>query len=102
MSSSENEWSEIKDASISVPTHVVFRDLAHETVLLNITTGQYHGIDAIGARFFAAMRDSANLQEAAKTMAVEFSQPLDRIEADLAAFGAQMVSLGLIELHTPS
>jgi hypothetical protein len=77
---------------------VVFRDMAQETVLLNIRTGRYHGIDAIGARFFEVMRSGDPLSKLVGALAAEYKQPIDRMERDLAAFCGQMVDLGLIEL----
>jgi hypothetical protein len=93
------EWRELRDVSVSVPDHVVFRDMAQETVLLNIRTGRYHGIDPVGARFFEVMRSGDPLARVAARLADDFKQPIDRIEQDLAAFCARMAELELIELH---
>jgi hypothetical protein len=98
MSDSGERWPELQASSVTVPKHVVFRDLAQETVLLNIRTGQYHGIDHIGARFFDAMRSSSRLADACPPLAEEFGQPLEVIQRDLAAFADQMAEFGLIEL----
>ena len=76
--------------------------MAQETVLLNIQTGRYHGIDAIGARFFEVMRSGDPLSKAVGVLAAEYKQPMDRIQQDLAAFCAQMVDFGLIELDSVS
>ena len=38
------------DAHASVPQHVVYRRFAAETVVLNLETGTYHGLNATGAR----------------------------------------------------
>jgi hypothetical protein len=93
------EWRELRDARVSVPDHVVFRDMAQETVLLNIRTGRYHGIDPIGARFFEVMRSGSELAKVAATLADDYRQPIDRIEQDLAVFCGRLVELELIELH---
>jgi Coenzyme PQQ synthesis protein D (PqqD) len=99
MTRPDGRWPELEAKSVSVPAHVAFRDLAQETVLLNISTGQYHGIDRIGARFFNVMREVGQLSDAPAILAAEFEQPADRIQTDLAAFCDQLLSLGLIELH---
>ncbi len=96
-----NGWSDMKACQVSVPEHVVFRDLADETVILNIDTGQYHSVDQVGARFFEVMRDVSALELAVGRLAEEFEQPVAVIETDLAAFTGEMVELGVIELKLP-
>lgn len=95
---STTSWQQIRAARIVVPSHVVMRPYAREAVALNIRTGQYHGIDAIGRRFLEVMREAPNLAAASATLAEIYSQPADRIETDITAFVEQMVGHGLIEL----
>ncbi len=94
-------WFAIQLCTISVPPEVVFRELARETVLLNVKTGQYHGVDPVGARFFGAMRDAANVAAACDRLAAEFEQPVGRIRADFVAFVGAMEERGLIRLGAP-
>lgn len=94
-----DQWSAIARSRVTVPQHVVFRDLAQETVLLNIRSGQYHGIDHIGRRFFEAMREGPDLDAASRTLSEAFGQPVEVIQADLAAFCEQMTANGLVELQ---
>ena len=78
---------------------MVFREMAQEMVLLNLQTGRYHGIDAIGARFFEVMRSGDPLSNVVGVLAAEYKQPLDRMQQDLAKFCEQMSDYGLIELE---
>ena len=89
------------DSKAVVPQHVVFRGFAQETVLLNIGSGQYHGLDRIGGRFFEVATSSRDLRAASHALAAEYGQQLDRIEQDLAAFCADLRDRGLIELRSP-
>jgi hypothetical protein len=95
-------WYEIQLHRVVVPAEVVFRVLAHETVLLNIRTGKYHGIDAIGARFFDTARDSANVKAACDALAREYGQEDARVRTDLVAFVDAMERRGLLQLQEPS
>jgi hypothetical protein len=95
----DTSWGSMRRCRAAVPSHVVFRVLAHETVLLNVNTGQYHGLDQIGGRFFEAIRDAADLQSASAVLAEEYGQTAERIETDLAAFCSDLRELGLIELQ---
>ena len=91
-------WFEIQHFRIAVPPEVVFRSLAEETVLLNIKTGQYHGVDPVGAQFFEAMREAANVAAACDSLAATFGQPLDVIRSDFTSFADALLQRELIEL----
>jgi hypothetical protein len=91
-------WSDVRGAKATVPAHVVFRAFAQETVLLNIRTGQYYGVDPIGGRFLEAIQAGPDLATASETLASEYGQPLDRIQADLTAFVDALAQRGLVEL----
>ena len=93
------EWPDLRERRIRVPDRVVFREMAQETVLLDIDTGRYHGVDRIGARFFEVMRSGVPLARAASTLADEYRQPIGRIEQDLTAFSETLLALELIELE---
>lgn len=92
------EWEAIKTCRVVVPRHVVFRVLVEETVLLNIDTGLYHGMDTIGSRFFEIMRQSADLQSAVSVLVNEFEVTEDRIRSDVIGYCSELIDRGLIEL----
>ena len=98
----DTSWNIRRRYRATVPPHVVFRVLAHETVLLNVNTGQYHGLDQVSGRFFETIKDSPDLQTACAALAKEYGQPAERIETDLATFCADLQDLGLIELQPQS
>jgi hypothetical protein len=86
-------------STVKVPEHVVHRDFAHETVILNLDTGQYHGLNPVGGRMLTLMQTGATVGEAATRLAEEFKQPVESIETDLVAFCSDLADRGLIEIH---
>ncbi len=92
------QWDQIRGRKVTVPRHVVHRSFASETVLLNVQTGHYHGMDAIGGRFFDTLVGAGTIGDAASALAAEYEQPEERIQEDMAKFCAEMRDLGLIEL----
>jgi hypothetical protein len=92
-------WDVIRVSAVTVPETVAFRDMAQETILLNLRTGKYHAIDRIGARFFAEMRSAPSLASAVAVLAGEFDVPQDELAQDLHAFATQLLDFGLIELR---
>lgn len=95
------DWDQIRTRRAEVPQHVVFRELVSETVLLNIDTGQYHGMDETGSRFFEVLRDCDSLESAVTTLVSEFEAPREQIRDDLIGYCSELVTRGLIELHEP-
>ncbi len=91
-------WDAIRDSRVVVPGHVVHRSFASETVLLNIQSGHYHGMDAVGGRFFDVFREASSVTAAVETLAAEYDQPVERIREDAVKFLDELLQLGLIEL----
>lgn len=98
MDDSSLEWERIKGCKAVVPRHVVLRAFASETVLLNVQTGYYYGMDEIGARFFETLRKSQNVASAVHILVKEFEQPAQRIREDTMHYCSELEKLGLIEL----
>jgi hypothetical protein len=82
-----------------IPDHVVHRDFSQETVVLNIETGQYHGLNATARRMFAALHESESIGCAAVALAREFAMPREQIERDLLELCAALADRGLLELN---
>lgn len=81
-----------------LPQHVVFRDFVNETVMLNLETGQYHGVNPTGGRMLLALEKAATVAHAAQEVAAEFEIPVEQVEADISVFCRDLVKRGLIEL----
>ena len=88
--------------AVRVPEHVVYRSFDAETVLLNLQTGQYHGLNATGGRMLEVLGETGDQQGAAERLAVEYGVPVVQIAADLDEFCRQLADRGLIELDDPA
>ena len=82
-----------------VPEHVVYRQFAEETVVLNLKTGTYHGLNVTGGRMIEALTASVTVGEAAKVLAAEYGVPLAEIEADIVAFCQALAQRELLTLN---
>ena len=89
---------EILTSQARLPQHVVYRPFVSETVLLNLQTGLYHGVNPIGGRMLEALEAAADVRAAAATLAVEFGVPRAQVERDIAGFCAGLAARDLIEL----
>jgi Coenzyme PQQ synthesis protein D (PqqD) len=85
-------------AHIRVPDHVVYRTFVRETVVLNLATGRYHGINPTGGRILDLLADDATLSSAAQALADEYQRPLAEVERDVCTFCEELRERGLIEV----
>jgi hypothetical protein len=86
-------------ASVRVPQHVVFRAFVAETVILNLETGQYHGLNPTGGRMIEVLDRVGRVDEAATLLAAEYSIPVEDITGDLQRFCSDLAARGLIEVE---
>jgi hypothetical protein len=90
--------SDLLDAVVRVPEHVVFRSFAKETVALNLQTGQFHGLNPVAGRMIEVVSRSRPARDAVSQLAEEYGQPDDRIEADLRELLGVLLERRLVEL----
>jgi hypothetical protein len=84
------------DARLRVPDHVVYRSFPSETVLLNLTSGIYHGLNATAGRMLEVLEQADSLAAAAALIAQEFGQPLERVEQDIRDLCRALLERGLL------
>jgi hypothetical protein len=80
---------------------VVYRPFVSETVLLNLQTGVYHGINPVGGRMLEALGQAETVQAAAASLAEEFGVPVARVEQDIVEFCLGLLDRQLIAV-TPA
>ncbi len=85
------------EARVRVPQNVVFRSFPTETVVLNLQTGKYHGLNPTAGRMLEALSESASVREAAAALAKEYDCPAATIENDMCSLCQTLLDRGLIE-----
>ncbi len=83
---------------VNVPRHVVYRDFPVETVVLNLQTEKYHGLNPTAGRMLAELDRLGIVQDAAKAVAQACSRPQHEVELDICDLCDQLLERGLIEL----
>ena len=89
---------DILEARARVPDHVVHRSFAHETVILNLKTGKYHGLNPTAGAMLTELERGATVAEAAAQLAASYDRPVEEIEQDLSDLCLDLLERGLIEL----
>lgn len=99
MESSNTPDEHILDATVTVPDHVVYRAFEAETLLLNLESGQYHGLNGTGGRMLEMLKESGGtVRDTVRALAEEYGVDGEEIEPDMAEFCRALVDRGLVEL----
>jgi hypothetical protein len=85
------------DRRFAVPDHVVHRAFAAETVVLNLKTGGYHGLNPVAGRMLEVLEETGSPREAVSRVMAEWDAERDRVESDAASLCAELLERGLIE-----
>jgi hypothetical protein len=85
--------------TVRIPEHVVYRTFAKETVVLNLHTGGYHGLNPTAGRMLEVLTRSSTVGEAADSLAEEYGVPRDELAADLHGLCRQLLERELIVLE---
>lgn len=88
----------ILTASVTIPEHVVRRDFGEESIVLNLRTGLYHGLNPTAAAMLDAVGDAARVGDAVERLAEAFGQPRERISADLVQLIGTLRERDLVEV----
>lgn len=89
---------ELLDARAQLPQHVVHRSFAAETVVLNLRTGKYHGLNRTAGRILEALETAPTIGAAVPELSEEYGVEQTQIEADLIVLCRSLLERGLIEI----
>lgn len=92
----------LRAATVRLPDAVVFRALAAETVLLDLRTGRYHGLDLRAAALIAALVRAGSPSSAARLLAANGPDSLDAVEDELCELCVALADQDLLEVTVDS
>ncbi|GKS64455.1 hypothetical protein YTPLAS72_17590 [Nitrospira sp.] len=90
---------------LRVAENVVSRDLADESVLLNLDTGTYFGLDAVGTRLWHLLIEHGSPESAIETLLTEYDVDAPRLQKDVDTLIDQLIDKKLLTTdaaRTPS
>jgi Coenzyme PQQ synthesis protein D (PqqD) len=85
------------ETKVKVPQSVVFRSFPTETVVLNLQTGKYHGLNPTAGKMLQALTEAASVRAAAAAVAAEYDAPAETIEVDICDLCQNLLDRGLVE-----
>ena len=87
-------------AIITVSTQQISCDLGDEAVVLNLSTGEYFGLDPVGARIWGWLTGPQTVAAIRDKLVEAYDADTGQIERDLLALLEQLKGEGLIEVTT--
>jgi Coenzyme PQQ synthesis protein D (PqqD) len=83
---------------VRIPEHVVYRSFAEETVVLNLQTGRYHGLNRTAGAMLETLKLTPCVRDAADVVAREYEQPKATVKRDMCELCNALLARGLVEL----
>jgi hypothetical protein len=81
---------------LSIPPEVMTRTVGEETVILDLATGTYFGLDPVGARIWELVGERKSLGEVCGQMLEEYDVTREELERDTLRLADDLLSRGLI------
>jgi hypothetical protein len=87
------------DARVVVPRHVVHREFPTETVILNLRTGKYHGLNPTAGAMLDALAATGTVAAASADVAEKFGLGEEEVAGDMQRLCEALLERSLIELE---
>ena len=81
---------------VTIPAQVMARTVGNETVILDLASGTYYGLDPVGARIWQLMVEGKTLAEVCEAMLAEYEVTAEKIELDVLTLAQELSAKQLI------
>lgn len=88
--------------TIILSPDVISQEVSGETVLLDLESENYFGLDEVGTRIWQLIKETNNLKTIYDTLLSEYDVQEDRLQQDLDTLLSEISGLGLITLEQQS
>jgi hypothetical protein len=86
------------ESLITVPEDVLFRELGGESVILNLESAKYYGLDEVGTRMWVLLAEHGRVSDAYRALLEEYEVAEAELERDLLQLINDLVGHGLLRL----
>ena len=80
----------------TIPPQVMSRVVGDDTVLLDLESGMYFGVDGVAKRIWESISEGRSLGETAEVIASEYEVDEASAQADVLEFVSELVARGLL------
>ena len=86
--------------TITLSPDVISQEVSGETVLLDLESENYFGLDEVGTRIWQLIKEKGDLQDIYDTLLAEYEVEEERLLQDLTELLDEISQLGLVTLET--
>lgn len=83
---------------VKLPDDVLISDLEGESVILNLKSERYYGLDDVGTRFLTLLSTSESIEQAFEAILAEYDVEADTLRLDLTNLLVDLREQGLVEI----
>jgi hypothetical protein len=87
------------DQTIILSPDVISQEVSGETVLLDLESENYFGLDEVGTRVWQLIKETSDLGAIYNTLLKEYEVEEQRLQTDLDALLGEIAGLGLVTLE---
>ena len=87
------------DRRLSIAPDSLINVIDGESVLLNLKTESYYGLDKVGTRMWTLLTTSDSVQKAYEQLIEEYDVNADVLRKDLSELIDQLITKGLLEVR---
>ena len=87
-----------KEQTFTVSKEVLFQEVSGETVLLDLASESYFGLDEVGTRVWQLLNDGQSFESLLSVMLDEYDVEHERLEMDIRALLDSLLEAGLITI----
>jgi len=92
------QWARLRRLRVVAAADHVDAELHGESVILQLRTRRFHGLDAVGARVWQLLKTPTTVAALAEAIVREYDVTPERCEADLVALLVELESAGLLDV----
>lgn len=83
---------------VNVPEGVLISGLQSESVILNLNSERYFGLDEVGTRMLSVLNETESIQAAYDTLRQEYDVDDEVLRQDLISIIEQLLEQGVVEI----
>ncbi len=85
--------------SITLSPDVISQEVSGETVLLDLESENYFGLDEVGTRIWQLIQETGSLRDVYDTLLAEYEVSEEQLRSDLENLVSEIEKLGLVSLN---
>jgi hypothetical protein len=85
--------------NITLSPEVISQEVSGETVLLDLDSENYFGLDEVGTRIWQLIKETNDLAAIYQTLLAEYDVSEERLQQDLDTLLGEISQLGLVTLE---